>query len=311
MAHLEERRGAATLAVPAHPTLRQTPPDVTEAPSRRVGSEWALYALIAALVGGAWWIVQQGWFKAGDDVGYWLGVAGGIAMLTLFSYPLRKYVRRMHRWGKVKWWFWVHMTLGIAGPLLILVHSTFRVGSTNAAVALYSMLIVAGSGVVGRFLYVRVNRGLHSEVETLRQLQNRAGLDQTEVRSRLAFAPGVEARLLAFEQQHVGDQRSLGAHFRQVLLLPLLELREYALCCAELRQPLAKVAASRRWSADDLAKRQRQARRLVRRYLRGVARVALFSSYVRLFALWHIAHVPFVYIMVISAVAHVVAVHAY
>jgi hypothetical protein len=37
----------------------------------------------------------------------------------------------------------------------------------------------------------------------------------------------------------------------------------------------------------------------------------MFSAWERLFALWHVAHVPFVYILALSAVAHVVAVHAY
>ena len=58
-------------------------------------------------------------------------------MLLLFSYPLRKYVRALQGLGKVKWWFWFHLVLGIGGPWLILVHSTFHIGSLNAGVALY------------------------------------------------------------------------------------------------------------------------------------------------------------------------------
>jgi len=50
---------------------------------------------------------------------------------------------------------------------------------------------------------------------------------------------------------------------------------------------------------------------LIERYLASVVRVAQFTAYERVFALWHIAHVPFVYLLVISAIIHVVAVHAY
>ena len=67
----------------------------------------------------------------------------------------------------------------------------------NAGVALYSMLIVAGSGVIGRFLYMRVNRGLTGEKTSLKQLETRAGLAQSEARSKLHFAPEVEAMLQA------------------------------------------------------------------------------------------------------------------
>jgi hypothetical protein len=60
------------------------------------------------------------------------------------------------------------------------------------------MVSVAVSGVIGRFLQSRVNRGLDGEQTDLKSLQARAGLDQEDARSRLAFAPEVESRLKAF-----------------------------------------------------------------------------------------------------------------
>ncbi len=279
--------------------------------SPRVSTDVWLYALLTGLTLGAWFISRQHYFTAGDDVGYWIGVAGGVMMLALFSYPLRKYFRFMHRLGKVKWWFVVHMVLGICGPLLILVHSTFRVGSINAGVALYSMVIVALSGVVGRFIYMRVNRGLHGEQTTLRELQARAGFDQSETRSRLHFAPAVEASLLAFEERELKAESGWLTFARQVAVLPWQQWLVYRRCAADLREPLRRIAKQREWDAAELAKRDRQARKLVRRYLNNVVRVAQFTAYERLFALWHVAHVPFVYILVISAVVHVFAVHAY
>ena len=292
----------ATLADPAH----RAPPAPRSAPS----DVW-IYLLLAALTFGAWRFSRLGLFKAGDDVGYWIGVAGGVMMLMLFSYPLRKYVRALHGWGKVRVWFVVHMVLGVSGPLLILLHSTFRVGSLNAAVALYSMLVVAVSGVVGRFIYLRVHRGLSGEKSNLRGLQARAGLDQTEARSRLHFAPAVEARLQAFAEAELAARPGWATWLRQIFVLPLRAWWLYAACCAELRAPLRSLAARRRWSRADAARRRHLARKLVRRYLASVVRVAQFTAYERLFALWHVLHVPFVYLLVISAVAHVVAVHAY
>lgn len=279
--------------------------------ARSAAADVGSYLLVAALVAGAWAVSRLGWFEAGDDVGYWIGVAGGTMMLLLFSYPLRKYVRVFHRWGKVKWWLWLHVTLGLGGPLLILLHSTFRTGSLNAAVALYSMLIVAGSGIVGRFLYLHVNRGLHGELTTLRQLQLRAGLKQSDARSRLAFAPEVEARLVAFEQRELAPSRSAWTFARQVLWLPLQQHVEARACIALLAGPLERLAAHGGWSDEQRERRSRLARKLVHQYLDAVVRVAQFSAYERLFALWHVAHVPFVYLLVISAVVHVVAVHAY
>src|SRR6266446_5403998 len=89
----------------AHPT---GDPNVVRETTRILTGDLMLYMVLALLVFAAWRFTTLGYFTAGDDVGYWLGVAGGVTMLFLFTYPLRKYVRFTFGWGKVKWWFWVH-----------------------------------------------------------------------------------------------------------------------------------------------------------------------------------------------------------
>jgi hypothetical protein len=270
-----------------------------------------LYLIIAGLVWLAWQSSRQGYFTAGDDVGYWIGVTGGVLMLLLFSYPLRKHFRFAHGWGRMKVWLWLHVILGIAGPLLILAHSTFHVGSLNAGVALYSMIIVALSGVVGRFIYARINRGLYGEKTDLRELEARAGLQQSDAHSKLAFAPAVDQRLKAFATGETSAKPGFVTCLRRVFWLPLKQHLTYRACVAELRKPLQNVAMSSGSDSSDLARRERLARKLVRRYLNSVVRVAQYTAYERLFSLWHVAHIPFVYLLVASAIVHVIAVHAY
>jgi hypothetical protein len=203
------------------------------------------------------------------------------------------------------------MFLGVGGPLLILVHSNFHIGSLNAGVAFYSMLIVAASGVVGRFIFARVNRGLHGEKTDFRELQAKAGLDQEEVRSRLAFAPEVEAQLKAFEESELHAKAGWLTELRRVFWLPLSQWGVYRHCVQGLQEPIRKLAKKDQWTQEDLQRREAKCRKLVRRYLVAVVRVAQYSAYARLFSLWHVAHLPFVYLLIISAVVHVVAVHAY
>lgn len=291
-----------------------------QAPQRQASSQQGtsqsfadmmLYLLLGFLVYAAWQLSRLPELALGTDLSYWIGVTGGTMMLLLFTYPLRKHVRFMHRWGKVKWWFLVHMMLGIGGPMLILVHSTFKIGSLNAGVALISMVIVALSGVIGRFIRVRIHRGLHGERTTMRELQARAGFDQKEARSRLSFAPEVEELLQAFEQRELEAEPTMLTHLRQVAVLPVQRWFTYNACAAALRRPLRKIAKHRRWDREELAEHDRLARKLIRRYLDGVVRIAQFTAYERVFALWHVAHVPFVYLLVASSVVHIIAVHAY
>jgi hypothetical protein len=270
-----------------------------------------VYLTITALVLAVWQFSKMGYFQAGDNTGYWIGVVGGVMMLLLFSYPLRKHFGFTRNWGRVKWWFLVHMVLGVGGPLLILLHSTFHIGSLNAAVALYSMLAVAASGVIGRFIYARVNRGLHGEKASLRDLQTRAGLEEADARSRLSFAPEVEARLIAFEQGELKAGVGFLTYLRQVFWLPVHQWLAYRRCVVELRLILGQFAQHKQWSQNERLKRERHSRKLVWQYLNAVTRVAQFTAYARLFSLWHVAHIPFVYLLVISAIVHVIAVHAY
>ncbi len=280
-------------------------------PAQLVASDTLIYLLLIFLVWGTWQLSQLELFTAGDDVGYWIGVVGAVMMLLLFSYPLRKYFRFAHGWGNIKGWFLFHMILGVFGPLLILLHSTFRLGSLNAAVAFYSMIIVALSGVIGRFLLQRVSRGLHGEQTDLDTLLEKAGLDKEDARSRLAFAPNVEIRLKEFERRELNGNNGWVAHVRLVFWLPILQQVVYRKCVAELNALLPQMAKKQHWSNDDLVRRRKKSHQLVKQYLNSVVRVSQYAAYSSLFSLWHVAHIPFVYLLILTALVHVYAVHVY
>ena len=280
-------------------------------PAPGLGRDAALWALVVLLVALAWWIGRAGFFKAGDDLGYWIGVVGGVLMLVLMLYPARKYLRVMRNAGRVKSWFWMHMIFGIGGPWLILVHSTFRIGSLNAGVALFSMLIVVASGVMGRFLFVRVQRKLGGGQSSLRHLRERLGLAGSDARSMFSFAPDIDARLRAFEAAELPDDGNATVPLLRLLGFPLRRWVEQRRCMALLDERLQAFSKLDGWTPERGAQLQRRAQRMLRRYFESVMRVAHYSLFDRLFALWHVAHLPFVVLLAISAVVHVVAVHAY
>lgn len=267
--------------------------------------------MITVVVAAAWQFSRLDFFTPWSRTGYWMGVAGGVCMLTLFTYPMRKHWRWMQRFGAAKHWFTAHMVLGLLGPLLILLHSTFRIGSLNAGVALFSMLIVAFSGVVGRFIYVRVHRDLNGQRETLQQQRDAVGLRSAELNTRGLPSP-VVSLLLAYEDEALSAHSfEVHKHVWRLFVLPWRRLVVTHACKRLLRKKLLISSQEKHWSRKDYLKRKLRAQKLVKEYLLTVQRVAQFSTYDRLFSLWHVAHVPFVWIMVICAVFHVVAVHAY
>jgi hypothetical protein len=123
-------------------------------------------------------------------VGYWLGIAGGSMMALLVLYSARKRIPGLQRLGSIPTWFNVHMFLGVAGPVLILFHTTFHLGATNSNVALFTMVLVAVSGVLGRYIYTGLHAALDARVRILAKLQNRDARGQS-ARDRLADLPGL------------------------------------------------------------------------------------------------------------------------
>ena len=305
---------AFTTVIAAGPkTTRANPArmSVSSVRSPRMRNELRLLSLVVALVVVTVFVARSRLYSAGSDLGYWLGVAGGTGMAMLFLYPLRKRWRAMRGVGSTRFWFSLHMTLGILGPVLIILHSTLAFGSMNATVAFTSMALVATSGLVGRFLYGRIHHGLYGRRANLAELRARAGMDSAAVRSKLAFVRPVEERLAEFARlADATGQAGLG-HPVRFMTLGLRAKLARRWCLAESTRVLNHRAIVEGWPADKLARRIASRDALIAAHLRAVQRVAQFGVFERLFSWWHVLHVPLVYMMVLSAIAHVVAVHMY
>jgi hypothetical protein len=283
------------------------------APSKATPSARARLFLpaVAALLATAWFFSRHADYTPGSMLGYNLGLAGGIALLLVFLYPLRKRLRFMHAWGASKGWFALHMACGILAPFLILAHSRFQIGSINAGVALTSMLLVAASGIVGRFIYVHIHHGLYGTRMTLAQLQAEVGLSTDKLRSKLAFAPQVEQWLRQFEATAIARPRNVVHGAWLFLTLGARARWVRRRCIREFARVYRMHARAFSWDAAAQRRHLAGGRAFIEDFVQSVQRVAQFSRYERLFALWHVLHVPLVWMMLLSAIAHVVAVHAY
>ena len=270
-----------------------------------------IWLAVAAIIAATWTVGRSGYYTSGSDLGYYLGLTGALMMLALLSYSLRKRFSWLRQLGAMRHWFRLHMTFGIVGPTLILLHSRYHLGSVNAAVAFYSMLVVAGSGVVGRFIYVKIHHGLYGRQANVREMQSRLGWREGEVKTRFHFAPEIERRLRLFEQTATAHDRGWLGGLWRFLTVTWHARIVYWGCRRTLIRELAGHARRREWPPDKFAARRRAALALIRDYLDAVIDAAQFGTYERLFSWWHVLHVPLVYLLIISAIVHVIAVHMY
>ena len=244
-------------------------------------------------------------------VGYALGIIGGSLMLLLLVYSLRKRWEWLRFLGSTPAWFRFHMVLGVLGPLCILYHSNFSTGATNSNVALFTMLAVAGSGVVGRYFYAHVHYGLYGRKLELDDV--RAGADSLRrLAGSVSFLPELVGRIEAAEQRllSAGPQLAL-LGFARPLVVALATVRERWRLHRYLRRALKASARASPVVAAESVRLGKAARSYIDRRLAATKRVAEFAGYERLFSLWHVLHIPLIFMLAIAAVVHVIATNVY
>jgi hypothetical protein len=261
-------------------------------------------------------IILVGWLgrdarnlHADEGLGYLLGIVGGVAMAVLPLYSARKRIRSFRWLGPIRHWFRAHMGLGIFGPLIILFHSNFQLGDLNSRIALYCALLVAGSGIVGRYLYGHIHLGLYGRRATLADRTQR--VRESLERTNTGLFKSLYERLSALDREVLQDAESLSA----AVLRPVAYAWKTRFASWQLnRAVVAELDAAARRSpavAEQRARLERTAKRHIHEHLRQVREVALFGFYERAFYLWHVIHLPFFFLLIVSAIVHVIAVHLY
>jgi hypothetical protein len=264
-------------------------------------------------------ITAIGWFLTREEIlfdplygaGYWLGIIGASLMAILLLYPVRKRVRLLRHLGATRHWFQMHMVLGVVGPILVLYHCNFRLGSLNSTIALFCTLLVAGSGLIGRYIYRHIYSDLDGHRVKLQELIAKAKVDSNERMHISALVPDLLERMSAYDRKVLAPPQSFFAS----LILPLRLALSTRVASVRLSLYARRQIANRAVQSDVIAEQRQRltkaATQFIRTHLHRVRRVAELQSYERLFALWHVFHLPFFYLMVLTALVHVLAVHMY
>lgn len=294
----------------------RTRASATVAPHRAAkrGSTFEVYAfpvflmmVIGALAAG-WIFKDRLGIEAEEGVGYWLGIAGISCVGILLIYPLRKRIPRLAFLGSVPDWFHFHMALGLLAPALILFHAGFRTGSVNAAIALYAMLVVAGSGLLGRMLYVRIHRDLTGKRAEIRAMAEDAGLLRQTLIGDFAEVADIATELEAtLHKPRPNVFSALGYAVSSSARITTARRR----MLAALKRGARRVSTAKPGGVAAVRRLRRDGATLVHAYCRQLKHASYLTFFERLFALWHIVHMPLFMLMVVAAGIHIVAVHLY
>jgi len=249
----------------------------------------------------AWFEKEEYWFQAENGLGYAFGIIGSSMMLLLLLYPARKYYKPMRHLFKVQHWFKFHMILGVLGPCFILLHSNFNLGSLNSNIALFAMLLVAFSGLIGRYVYEKIHRGLYGEQINFSDLYS----DYQSSKVHIYNAALLDKRFHTL----VADIEESLNHHRVSLTVSFSACRKISQLRYQTKKSFEKLSNK---STD--ANQMHTTKQNYISWSNGLNKLktmALYALYARVFSLWHVFHLPIFLMMIITAIVHIFVVHMY
>jgi len=243
-------------------------------------------------------------------LGYWLGITGGSMMLLLLVYSARKRFSWLRWMGGIPEWFQFHMTLGVVGPLLILFHSNFHLGATNSNVALICMLVVAGSGVIGRYIYTRLHARMDGHEDTLEQLKAVGERLRSQTTS-IQFLPGLLEAIEGIEQRMIRPPRNPIGRFLHLFTGGMRSAIARWLARREITRAIQYARRQDRVIAVNAQRIAQVAYRYADRRFEAGRRANEYQLYARIFSLWHVLHIPLFFMLLIAGIVHVIAINVY
>jgi len=248
-------------------------------------------------------------FRADGDFHYNSGLIGGIIMLVVLLYAIIKRLKLLRKIGKMEIWYYMHLFGGIAGPILIIYHSSFDIKSINSGVAFFSMLLIVISGFVGRYFYTRVGYSLHRRLLEIKESEQNVVHSLREHNNELSF--GIERRLANFALACLAGPKTMLQMPMRLLSIRTEATKCYVLTVEEMTRMMKWEAQEFGWSVDDYNLRLKAEKKLLRQHVNAIVDIARIHLWERVLVRWRALHIPLLYVLLITGIFHVIAVHMY
>ena len=248
--------------------------------------------------------VKHPYLKPSGAIGLRLGMFGFVLCLLVALYPLRKRWAWLGRQGLTRHWLDYHGLLGVLAPLVITFHASFKFGGF-AGIAYWIMILVALSGLAGRYLYAQIPATLNVAELSLKAGQEESARLHEQLSSLGVLSVRDVELALHAPDVHRTEQLSLVAALGQMIVFDLL----FPLRVRRLRR---KLTTSDRLSAAGTGQARiervdlERAISLAREAMQLKKKVVFLSKSQRLLHLWHVIHRPFSASFAVLVSIHVV-----
>jgi len=261
------------------------------------------------LVSSAWLVISNTNFLANGDFAYNAGLLGGFLMLCSIFYALMKRIRFINALGKNETWFYAHLVCGIVGPLLIILHTTFQVKSVNSGVAFFTMLIVLASGLFGRYIFTLLSFRTHRIYQNVGEIE--LDLFSTLQDYNSATSKATKGALTQLIVSGLKKPKYWFQNIPQLIYMILNAMRSYRSLLIDVKTTCKAVKKQRNWDKKTFKGNFKDARKMVRSYIYNIVKLSLLSIIQNFLVNWRTLHANLLYLLALTATAHIVAVHMY
>ena len=219
-------------------------------------------------------------------------VGSSMIIFGVAMYSSRKRIRALRNVGSIKYFLEFHIFLCLLGPALVLYHTTFKFGGL-VAVSFWSMTAVALSGIVGRYLYVQIPKGIKGDELTVKELEEESavfyrvlsddyGIDPVDIRKIDALASPKQTRgvsIASLVTFFIVNDLTRRGRLKKIVL----HLHGKSVDAATVKK-IISIANER---------------------IKLLRRVHFLEQVKNLFHYWHVIHLPFSIIMFVILFIHV------
>ena len=232
--------------------------------------------------------------KPSGRIGHGLGIVGSLLMLLLLLYSARKRLRSLHRAGNIRYWLNYHIWMGVTGPILVIFHTAFKLGGI-VSISFWSMIAVALSGVLGRYLYIQIPRAAGGDELSAADLEKMDRELQAEIKTKYGIGDELIARINALSGTDLAPSKTGWAGL-------LFWIGQDVTLPARIAAIRREISAAARITPHELARLVK----IIKRKIRLRRRRAFLATAHALLHHWHVIHKPFALVMLLIMFVHVI-----
>jgi hypothetical protein len=242
--------------------------------------------------------------RSSGQIGLSLGILGFVLFLFIFLYPLRRKWRWLGTLGNSRHWFDFHILMGLAAPVVIAFHASFKFHGL-AGMAYWIMFCVAASGVAGRYIFAQIPRSRNTAELSLQESKQLQEVLTAKLAAQRVVNPADLAMLFRLPTQKSVERQSLLPALSRLLWIDMRRPFQVA----RLRRPALGFSQSVMTIGGLLRSRNNELERVIEvaREQAAISKKLVFlTKSHQVFHLWHVVHRPFSYSFAVLALAHVV-----